>query len=932
MALTAGTRLGPYEIGAQLGAGGMGEVYRATDTRLDRTVAIKVLPQHLADEPQRRERFEREAKAVSSLNHPHICTLHDVGEQDGIHYLVMEYVEGDTLQQRLEKGRLPLDQALEYSIQIADALDKAHRQGVVHRDLKPGNIMITKSAGVKLLDFGLAKLKGDAGHVSPLSQLPTQDASAPLTAEGTILGTLQYMAPEQLEGKEADARTDIFAFGAVVYEIVTGKKAFEGSSQASLIAAIIERQPPAISEQQVLAPSALDRLVRTCLAKDPDDRWQSMADLCRELEWLSRRETVDVQAIKESRSRSNKIQTAMIVALLLVVSVIAISYFSESDPLQSSTAGQQVRQQLTYQESASKPSLSPDGEFLAYGVADCSPGAACRAQLMVKDLAGGDPISLGPEISFDGQELRPNFFWSIEWSPDGQELLFTARYNSNPELSGVYRIPRLGGFAERVATEGVVTSAAYRFDGETIDWIAKPEGLQAQSVMRTKQENSEVVTRTLPIRATHHQWSPDGQWLALVGAPGFGFFRSGPEVVIMSPSFEIADKIQIGSATEGWPHVRWHPSGNAIYLMVEGDLLRVEIDESSGTFLSTEEVVSGVEPHGLRQSEFDVSRDGLSFVHTLTRERIEIRALEASNDGLTMSVLAGGMTWRDFPALSPDGEIVAYVREDQLGSNIYVVPFRGGVERALTATANEKTHPRWSPDGSQLAYVALEDEAVWLNVTASVPGQIEQIARLYGADTPPFAWYPDSERLLFVDESGRLSIATLGEEDVQHLMALSDTPGIGWGVSVEPNSESVAVFNHGLGVEAGLPIWLDVASLATTASKWTTVFRSQLENLVTSTQSVGSAALIGWVRGGLHGWMPDGRLLLLHSRSEGVEVSAGVWAIPVDGGTPEQLLDLSESCGAPTWGSLTLDLRRIVCAYRQSEMDIWLISSFDGRQ
>ncbi len=222
----------------------MGEVYRATDTRLDRTVAIKVLPEHLADDPQRRERFEREAKAVSSLNHPHICTLHDVGEQDGIHYLVMELVEGDTLQQRLEKGRLPLDQALEYAIQIADALDKAHRQGVVHRDLKPGNIMITKSAGVKLLDFGLAKLKSDDAQVSPLSQMPTQDPSAPLTAEGTIIGTLQYMAPEQLEGKEADARTDIFAFGAVVYEMVTGKKAFEGASQASLIHSIMGVDPP----------------------------------------------------------------------------------------------------------------------------------------------------------------------------------------------------------------------------------------------------------------------------------------------------------------------------------------------------------------------------------------------------------------------------------------------------------------------------------------------------------------------------------------------------------------------------------------------------------------------------------------------------------------------------------------------------------------
>ncbi|PYV39182.1 MAG: serine/threonine protein kinase, partial [Acidobacteria bacterium] len=211
MALSADTKLGPYRITDQIGGGGMGEVYRATDTRLDRTVAIKVLRQEMADNRERRERFEREAKAISSLNHPHICTLYDVGEQDG-------------LEQRLQRGRLPLDQALEFAVQIADALDKAHRHGVVHRDLKPGNIMITRS-GVKLLDFGLAKLTGDKGVISPMSQMPTQ-ASANLTADGAILGTLQYMAPEQLEGKNADNRTDIFAFGGVVYEMATGQKAF----------------------------------------------------------------------------------------------------------------------------------------------------------------------------------------------------------------------------------------------------------------------------------------------------------------------------------------------------------------------------------------------------------------------------------------------------------------------------------------------------------------------------------------------------------------------------------------------------------------------------------------------------------------------------------------------------------------------------------
>src|SRR6266852_5215939 len=285
MAILPGKRLGPYEILSAIGAGGMGEVYRARDTRLDRIVAIKVLPAHLADRSDLRERFEREARTIASLNHPHICVLHDIGRQDGIDFLVMEYLEGETLGQRLLKGPLPLEQVLQYAIEIGDALDKAHRKGVTHRDLKPGNIMLTK-AGTKLLDFGLAKLKQEVAPANvPLSELPT--ANDPLTAEGSIVGTMQYMAPEQLEAKEVDARTDIFAFGVVVYEMAAGKKAFGGKSQASVIGAILKDDPPPISSFQSMTPPALDRVVKRCLAKEPDERCQSAKDLTDELKWIA---------------------------------------------------------------------------------------------------------------------------------------------------------------------------------------------------------------------------------------------------------------------------------------------------------------------------------------------------------------------------------------------------------------------------------------------------------------------------------------------------------------------------------------------------------------------------------------------------------------------------------------------------------------------
>src|SRR5512144_1089876 len=283
MTLPAGTKLGPYEIVAPLGAGGMGEVYRAKDTRLERSVAIKVLPQHLSSSPEVRQRFEGEAKTISQLSHSHICALYDVGNQDGVEYLVMELLEGETLADRLGKGALPLEQTLRYGVEIADGLDKAHRQGIVHRDLKPGNVMLTKS-GVKLLDFGLAKGFEPAASRGSLTALPTQAA---LTQEGTILGTFQYMAPEQLEGKEADARTDIFAFGSVLYEMATGKKAFSAASQASLIAAILEREPPPVSAVQPMTPPALDRVVKTCLAKDPEDRFQTAHDARLQLQWIA---------------------------------------------------------------------------------------------------------------------------------------------------------------------------------------------------------------------------------------------------------------------------------------------------------------------------------------------------------------------------------------------------------------------------------------------------------------------------------------------------------------------------------------------------------------------------------------------------------------------------------------------------------------------
>src|SRR5688572_1180137 len=303
MSLAAGTRVGPYEIQAAVGAGGMGEVYRARDTRLDRTVAVKILPDSLAADPQLRERFDREARAVAALNHPHICTLHDIGEQAAdspaqlpLHFLVMELLEGETLAERLARGPVPVAQAIEIGTQVASALDAAHRSGLVHRDIKPANIFLVRRAGAsaapvaKLLDFGLAKAGPVQGPAGSVSMLPT--APAGVTTQGTILGTLHYMAPEQVEGRDADARTDIFALGIVLHEMVTGARVFDGRSAAGVMAAILERDAPDLRAVRPSTPPLLAHVVARCLAKDPDERWQSAADLMRELRWLG---TADAQ-------------------------------------------------------------------------------------------------------------------------------------------------------------------------------------------------------------------------------------------------------------------------------------------------------------------------------------------------------------------------------------------------------------------------------------------------------------------------------------------------------------------------------------------------------------------------------------------------------------------------------------------------------------
>src|SRR5262245_14722261 len=473
MPLAPGTHLGPYEITTPLGAGGMGEVYKAKDTRLDRYVAVKILPDQLCKDTTRKQRFEREAKTISSLNHPHICTLHDIGSQNGIDYLVMECVEGETLAKRLEKGPLPLEQVLKYGAQMADALDKAHRAGIVHRDLKPGNIMLT-GMGAKLLDFGLAK---PAVGLTSAATLTVSTPNSPVTQQGAIVGTFQYMSPEQVEGKELDGRSDIFSLGAVLYEMVTGQRAFEGKSQLSVASAILEKEPAPIGSINALTPPALEHAVKKSLAKFPDERWQSASDLASELNWILAAGSQAAAAAPRLGARTLRERTIWIGAgAALALSAAYLGW--QSGGAESSNSSMHLTVALPAgkimpKESSEPMAITPDGSAIVYVAA----GDDRKTQLYLRKLDSFQSTPIAGTEDGNTPFFSPNGEWLGFFASDGKIRKILLRggspvvladaaflggswgdddtiYFTKSVTSGIYAVPAGGGEPRQLTHPG----------------------------------------------------------------------------------------------------------------------------------------------------------------------------------------------------------------------------------------------------------------------------------------------------------------------------------------------------------------------------------------------------------------------------------------------------------------------------------------------
>ena len=729
MAILSGKRLGPFEILSAIGAGGMGEVYRARDTRLDRIVAIKVLPAHLADEPERRERFEREARTIASLHHPHICTLYDIGSQDGTDFLVMEYLEGETLAQRLGKGPLPLERVLQYAIEVADALDKAHRKGVTHRDVKPGNIMLTKS-GSKLLDFGLAKLRKDAAPAIPLSQLPTATAKDAVTQEGTILGTLQYMAPEQLEAKEVDARTDVFAFGALVYEMATGKRAFEGKSQASVIGAILKDDPPPMSSLLPMTPPGLDRVVRRCLAKEPDKRWQTASDLCEELKWIAEGGSLVTSApstpAKGIRTFGRRALLLSVGTLLLVAAVTGLAVWNLKPspppaprPVSHFTITLPPGQQLGSLDAGPAVALSPDGAHLAYVARQ---GGTQQLYLRAMDSLEAKPIP--------GTDGAVNPFFS----PEGQWLGFFAG-------NKLKKVSANGGAALNLADALQARGASWGSQGMIA--FAPTSGSFLQQVSDgggapqplTRLEKGET-TQGWP------EFLPGGKGLLFAAAP------TGVNWTTAQVAVQTVGTGERRNLVQGGMHPRYAPSGHLIYAQ-GASLMALPFDPErlavTGTAVPVVEGVLQSPSTGAAQYSFSATG---SLVYLPGRfQSAQSRLVWVNRNGAEQAVAAPVHDYQ-FPRLSPDSRRIAVNIVDQ-ETQVWVYDLSRGTLTRLTFEGDTNSLPVWTPDGKRIAFYSNKEGPT--NIFWQLADGSGGLERLGTSQFPqvPRSWSPDGQLLAF---------------------------------------------------------------------------------------------------------------------------------------------------------------------------------------
>jgi serine/threonine protein kinase/Tol biopolymer transport system component len=826
---------------ALIGAGGMGEVYKGRDTRLNRTVAIKILPTHHGDDPDRRRRFEREAQAVAALAHPHICVLYDVGHHNGTDFLVMEYLQGETLATRLLKGPLPIEHVLRYAVEIADALDRAHRQGILHRDLKPGNLMLTKS-GAKLLDFGLAKLRPPvlAGAMA------AQTATDSLTAEGTLPGTLPYMAPEQLEGHDAGARTDIFAFGAIIHEMATGQRAFQADSSAKLIGAILKDTPPPISTIQPLTPPLLDRVVATCLAKDPDDRWQTARDLKRELKWVQETasQTAGAQrANTPSPRRKGPIIWTAAITCVVVAAVLIASVFARRTAVPSLATRFSVPapENTTFPWSTgSQVALSPDGRILAF-VAAKRDGPNT---LWVRPLDATEARQL------PGTEGAAAPFWSA----DSGSLVFSSWPGK------LKKIPLSGGPPQIIAdAREAASSGTSNRDGTII--FSAVDGLYRVSASGGRPTRITTLDDTQQERRHDSPWFlPDGRrFLYLITS------EQREHAGIYCGSLDSPQKQLVLAEVS---RAAYSQAGYLLFMRGR-QLLAQRFNERSlelsGDPLPIAEPV-GFLP-GAGHAVFSISETGVLAYGQGGSNPNLAQLVWVDRTGKELNAVGSPGQYTDH-TLSPDERQVAVARRDpETGTNdIWSIEIaRGTMSRLTFDPANDRT-PLWSPDGTRVVFASNRTgyfDLYQKSAKGESPDQLLLRATVARGSLSPADWSPDGRGLLFTsisrNENGDLSM------DV-------------WTLPLSPDAKPSPLVQTEFH-EGQLQVSPD--------GRWVAYVSSEAGELAVYVRSFGSSARkyrISTGRGFFPKWRSDGReLFYLVDEPEGGD-TAQTMALTVDGG------------------------------------------------
>jgi len=741
----------------------MGEVYRARDTRLDRTVALKVLVQHLGDTPEMRQRFEREARAVSSFNHPNICALYDIGQQDGTDFLVMEYLEGETLAKRIERGPLPSAELLRIAVQICEALDKAHRQGVVHRDLKPGNVMLTKS-GAKLLDFGLAKdmkpVTGDSSSSPTMTQpLPGSRGGSQLTTQGTIVGTLQYMSPEQLEAGEVDARSDIFSFGAVLYEMATAQKAFPAKSQASLIAAILREQPKSISELQPMSPPALERIVKTCLAKDPDERWQSSGDLKRELQWIGDAGSIagipaPVAAQRKSRERTSRILLAAL-GILAAAGIASTLYYARKASQRTQIVHADVNPPEGYiygsVGSYNQFVISPDGSAIAF-VAE----GQGKQLLFVRTLSSGTAQSL------QGSDGASYPFWS----GDGRNIAFFAE-------GKLKRAPAAGGVVQTLCDAPAGRGGTWNDKGV----IVFTPGLKEPLYRIPESGGIAAVVTALDSGTTgmqSHRWPsflPDGKH--------FLFSRDDGIAVGSLDSTENHVILKVNSNAEY--------SGGSILYVTDGNLVARPFDVNKQIVSGAPVPVAGhVEfAVGKAMGNFSVSQTG-ALVYRQDYS-LKHQVVWLNRDGAEVAK-TGEPDYYFAASLSPDGRQILLTRgQPSAKRDLWIMDSQRGTLSRATFDPAGLFIGVWSPDAKDLAVSVANGFEI--RKTGLQGNATEQLLPPDQISKYPTDWTADGQTLIMTVQNPKTNqdVETLSVTGEHKLVPLIQTPYAEYSGTLSPS-------------------------------------------------------------------------------------------------------------------------------------------------